>query len=96
MMKGTSNYRMQANMAKPMDSSSDPGSMSEQDDTGSSTPQPIMDNPDAMKMIDELKKMGYTGEDVEQAMGDGDESQSGGDGGAMATKAAPMQIPSMG
>ena len=49
-----------------------------------------------MQCVDQLKQMGYTADDVAQAMGDEDQSQPGGDGGAMATKAAPMQIPSMG
>ena len=62
----------------------------------SSTPQPITDNPDAMQLVDQLKQMGYSADDVAQAMGDDDQSQSGGDNGAMATKAAPLQIPSMG
>jgi hypothetical protein len=65
------------------------------DPSSQSSPQPITDNPQAMKCVDDLKAMGYTADDVEQAMGGGDD-QPQGDGGAMATKAAPMQIPSMG
>lgn len=91
-MKGSSNYRMTATTPP----STDPGSMSEPDAAGSSTPQPITDNPEAMKCVDDLKQMGYTADDVAQAMGDEDQAQGGSDGGAMATKAAPMQIPSMG
>jgi hypothetical protein len=93
-MKGSSNYRMQANTP---DSTSDmsqtqPGASPD----ASSAPQPITDNPQAMQCVDQLKQMGYTADDVAQAMGDDDQSQPSGDGGAMATKAAPMQIPSMG
>lgn len=88
-MKGSSNYRMQANT--PTDDQSQPA-----DPSSSSTPQPITDNPQAMQCVDQLKSMGYTADDVAQAMGDEDQSQPSGDGGAMATKAAPMQIPSMG
>jgi hypothetical protein len=49
----------------------------------------IQDNPEAMQCIDQLKQMGYTAEDVSQAMDEG----GGMDGGAEATKAAPLQIP---
>lgn len=93
-MKGSSNYRMSAN-TPDMSSSSDP-TQADPSQTQSGTPQPISDNPQAMQLVDQLKQMGYTADDVAQAMGDEDQSQSGGDGGAMATKAAPMQIPSMG
>lgn len=88
-MKGSSDYRMQANT--PTDDPSQPA-----DQSSNSTPQPITDNPQAMQMVDQLKQMGYNADDVAQAMGDEDQSRAGGDGGAMATKAAPMQIPSMG
>jgi len=90
-MKGSSDYRMTANMpsSSPMDNAPTASPSSQ------SSPQPITDNPQAMKCVDDLKAMGYTADDVEQAMGGGDD-QPQGDGGAMATKAAPMQIPSMG
>ena len=84
-MKGSSNYRMSAN-TPPMDS--------DQPAPTSSAPQPIDQNPEAMECVDKLKQMGYTADDVEQAMGGGDDQ--GGDTGQMAAKAAPMQIPSMG
>ena len=84
-MKGSSDYRMTANT--PMDS---PQSAA----PDSSTPQPISQNPEAMECVDKLKQMGYTADDVEQAMGGGDDQ--GGDTGQMATGAAKMQIPSMG
>lgn len=90
-MKGSSDYRMQANTPDMSQSAPSPAAGG-----GSSTPQPITDNPEAMKCVDTLKQLGYTADDVAQAMGDEDQSQAGGDGGAMATKAAPMQIPSMG
>jgi len=92
-MKGSSNYRMQANSPTDDMSQSAPSAAAGGD---SSTPQPITDNPQAMQCVDQLKQMGYTADDVAQAMGDEDQSQPSGDGGAMATKAAPMQIPSMG
>jgi hypothetical protein len=87
-----SDYQMQANTPPSMDStaSSDPSSHP------GSSPQPIDQNPEAMQCIDKLQQMGYTADDVEQAMGGGDDQQPGGDGGKMATAAAPMQIPSMG
>jgi hypothetical protein len=53
--------------------------------------QPITDNPEAMQCIDKLQQMGYTADDVAQAMDSG-QAQSG----QQATQAAPMQIPSMG
>lgn len=91
-MKGSSDYRMTANTPPSMDASP-----TASPDAGSSgAPQPIDQNPQAMKCIDDLKAMGYTADDVEQAMGGGDDQDHGGDTGAMATKAAPMQIPSMG
>lgn len=90
-MKGSSNYRMQAN--SPTDSMADSGS---QPDSTTSAPQPITDNPQAMQLVDQLQQMGYTADDVAQAFDAERQSQGGGDGGAMATKAAPMQIPSMG
>ena len=62
-------------------------------DTGqSSDPGDITQNPDAMECIDKLKSMGYTADDVAQAMGD-DTQQA--DQGAAATSAAPMQLPGM-
>jgi hypothetical protein len=85
---------MTANTPQSMDQSQSAPSPAAGGD--SNTPQPITDNPEAMKCVDDLKSMGYTADDVAQAMGDEDQSQPGGDGGAMATKAAPMQIPSMG
>jgi hypothetical protein len=87
-MKGSSNYRMSAN-TPPMDSD-------QPAPTSSAAPQPIDQNPEAIECVDKLKQMGYTADDVEQAMGGGDDQQQGGDGGAMATGAAKMQIPSMG
>lgn len=88
-MKGSSDYRMTANTPPAMDS---PQSAA----PAGSTPQPIDQNPQAMKCIDDLKAMGYTADDVEQAMGGGDDQDQGGDGGQMAAKAAAVQIPSMG
>jgi len=35
----------------------------------------IMSDPKAMQLVDQLKQMGYTGEDVEKAMGDQEEPQ---------------------
>ena len=54
----------------------------------SAQPKSIMDDPKAMQCVDELKQMGYTADDVAQAMGD---DQMG--GGQAATQAAPLQIP---
>lgn len=51
-------------------------------------PKSIMDDPKAMQCVDELKQMGYTADDVAQAMGDAQM-----DGGQAATAAAPLQIP---
>lgn len=57
---------------------------------GPDQPQEITDDPRAMKLVDELKQMGYTAEDVEKAMGGaGDEEQNV----QQAAAAAPMQIP---
>lgn len=89
-MKGSSDYRMTAN--SPSDMAQQTAPSSQQD----ASPQPISDNPQAMKCVDDLKQMGYTADDVAQAMGDDDKGSMGGDGGKMATAAAPMQIPSMG
>lgn len=58
---------------------------------GDSTPPPIDQNPQAMQLVDQLKQMGYTADDVAQAMG-GDDQQSM-DSGAQATQAAPLNIP---
>jgi hypothetical protein len=69
--------------SKPAAASSDDGSQ----------PQPITDNPEAMQCIDKLQQMGYTADDVAQAM-DADSGQD--QSGQQATQAAPMQIPSMG
>lgn len=50
---------------------------------------PIQDNPEAMQMVDQLKQMGYTADDVAQAMdADGGQAQA-----APAAGAAPLQIP---
>jgi Holliday junction resolvasome RuvABC DNA-binding subunit len=61
------------------------------DSSQDSQPKDITQDPKAMQLVDQLKQMGYTGEDVEQAMG-GDQPQ---DQGQQATSAAPMQIPGM-
>lgn len=93
-MKGSSDYRMQANT--PPDAMTSSTDSTDTSAKTSGTSQPITDNPQAMQMVDQLKQMGYTADDVAQAMGDEEQSQAGGDGGKMATAAAPMQIPSMG
>jgi hypothetical protein len=58
-----------------------------------STPEPIEQNPKAMQLVDELKSMGYTADDVAQAMGEGGQEDEQQDSGAQVTMAAPMQIP---
>ena len=58
-------------------------------------PQDITQDAKAMDLVDQLKQMGYTGEDVEKAMGDGMNMQQSPDG-AAAAKAAPLQIPGLG
>ena len=50
----------------------------------------ITDDPAAMKLVDQLQQMGYTADDVSEAMGGMDQEASGGQ---EAAKAAPMQIP---
>lgn len=50
----------------------------------------ITSDPRAMQLVDELQKMGYTADDVAEAMG-GQEQEM--DQGKEATMAAPMQIP---
>ncbi|MFP5230783.1 MAG: hypothetical protein ACLGXA_24465 [Acidobacteriota bacterium] len=58
-------------------------------------PQSIQDDPKAMQLVDELKQMGYTADDVAAAMGDDDQDQSTGDGNAPATGSAAIQLPGM-
>jgi hypothetical protein len=79
--------QMQASAAKPSPSAPDPGAQ-----PGGDKP-PITDNPEAMQAVDTLKQLGYTADDVEQAMGGGYDQM--GDMGAEATKAAPLQIPGL-
>ena len=74
MARNRHNRRLAAQGANQPSAPSDP----------SSGPEPITDNPQAMKCIDDLKQMGYSAEDVEQAM----QSE-----GQEATEAAPMQLP---
>jgi hypothetical protein len=50
-------------------------------------PKSIMDDPEAMKLVDQLKQMGYGPEDVEQAMGGSDQDN--------AAAPAPLSIPGM-
>lgn len=52
-------------------------------------PKSLESDPKAMALVDQLKQMGYSGQDVAQAMDGGDQGQ----GGMEATKAAPMAIP---
>lgn len=59
----------------------------------SDQPQSIEDDPKAMQLVDELKNMGYTADDVAKAMGD--DGQQDQQQGSAATSAAPMQIPGM-
>jgi len=54
---------------------------------------PIESNPDAMSAIDQLKQMGYTADDVAQAMQDDQSSASGCN--APGGSKAPLQIPGM-
>lgn len=66
--------------------------------TDPSSPKSIESDPHAMQLVDQLKQMGYTGEDVEKAMGDdqsSSDSQPQDDSGRAATQAAPLQIPGM-
>ena len=59
-------------------------------------PKSIQDDPQAMQLVDQLKQMGFTGDDVAQAMdGMGDQQASTAPGGQAATAAAPLQIPGM-
>jgi hypothetical protein len=55
-------------------------------------PKSIQDDPKAMQCVDDLKSMGYTADDVAQAMGDDQQMQPTG---KEATQAAPLQIPGM-
>jgi len=52
-------------------------------------PKSIQDDPKAMGLVNQLKALGYTGDDVAQAM----EGEQPMDQSAEATKAAPLQIP---
>jgi len=56
-------------------------------------PPSITDNPQAMRMVDQLQQMGYTADDVAEAMGGETDQQQGMTSGQEATAAAPMQIP---
>lgn len=57
-------------------------------DASQQQPPQITDDPQAMQLVDQLKQMGYTGDDVAQAMDqDGGQDQSG------QASAAPLQIP---
>ena len=56
-------------------------------------PKSIQDDPQAMQLVDQLKTMGYSGDDVAQAMGDNDTMPQ--PSGQEATQAAPLQIPGM-
>lgn len=68
------------------------------DDPTAQSSGDIMSDPKAMQLVDQLKQMGYSGEDVERAMGDQEqqEQQPQSPTGMAATKAAPLQIPGMG
>ena len=83
--------QMQAFQAKPAPAAppADPGA-----DPTAGKPS-IQDDPEAMKLVDQLSQMGYTGEDVEMAMGGmgGGADQMG--AGKEATAAAPLQIPGL-
>lgn len=63
------------------------------DQGGQSQSGPIESNPDAMSAIDQLKQMGYTADDVAQAMQD-DQSQPAAAPAPGGSK-APLQIPGM-
>lgn len=56
--------------------------------------KPLAENPQAMQLVDQLKQMGYSGDEVAQAM-DGGEKEQSQSGGQEATQAAPMQIPGL-
>jgi Holliday junction resolvasome RuvABC DNA-binding subunit len=56
-------------------------------------PEPIEQNQQAMQLIDQLKQMGYTADDVARAMGGAEQEDESQDAGAQATQAAPLNIP---
>ena len=56
-------------------------------------PASIQDDAHAMKLVDELKNLGYSAAEVEQAFNEGEEQSPAPDEGKMATKAAPLSIP---
>ena len=66
-------------------------------DAGQDQQPQITDDPAAMRLVDQLQKMGYTPDDVAGAMSDmgGDDDQGQGGGGQEATAAAPLQIPGL-
>jgi len=77
--------------ADPQDDQVDPGTEQDQ-------PQDITQDPKAMQLVDELKSMGYTADDVAQAFdadSDQDQDQSQGGAGSAATSAASLQLPGM-
>lgn len=64
-------------------------------EAGIDAPKSIQDDPKAMSLVDQLKAMGYTPDDVEQAMGGSEMDEQSQMGGQAATQAAPLQIPGM-
>lgn len=91
------NRRNASLAAKGQDSAVKPDGMMD-DPTAQPSQGDIMSDPKAMQMVDQLKQMGYTGEDVERAMGGAEEQQEQPQSstGMASTKAAPLQIPGMG
>jgi hypothetical protein len=62
---------------------------------GQAQPKSIQDDPKAMGLVNQLQQMGYTGDDVEQAMMGAGQGAPGMDQGKEAAQAAPLQIPGM-
>jgi hypothetical protein len=84
------NSRNASLAAKPQPSAapSDPGTDAQ------GQPPPIQDDPEAMQCIETLKSKGYTADDVEQAMGGGDDPSQG-QSAQGAPPAASLNIPGM-
>ena len=64
-------------------------------DHGGDAPKSIQDDPKAMGLVNQLAQMGYSGDDVAQAMDQAGGGGMGMDSGKEATQAAPLQIPGM-
>jgi hypothetical protein len=94
-LAGLHNRKMNALPVSPKLASGSPMDSSDQDSSESQDqPKDITSDQEAMQLVDQLKEMGYTKEDVDQAF-DADDSQSQDADESTGQSSPPTEIPGL-